>query len=84
MFVVMKNKLTVHILVFRVVTSDSDVIPPSIFSNDLKGCPHGVMVKALDCTIVVSEFELQSHYYVHFQTNTLGKGMNLLILPSMG
>ena len=25
----------------------------------LLGCPHGVMVKALDCGIVVSEFELQ-------------------------
>ena len=27
---------------------------------------------------------LQLHYYIHFQTNTLGKGMNLLILPVMG
>ena len=39
-------------------------------------CPCGVMVKAMDCRIVVSEFVLQSHYYVHFQANTLGKGMN--------
>ena len=36
------------------------------------------------CGIVVSEFVLQSHYYVHFRTNTLGKGMNPLILPAMG
>ncbi len=43
-------------------------------------CPHGVMVKAMDCRIVVSEFVLQSHYYVHFQANTLGKG---IILPAM-
>ena len=42
------------------------------------------MVKAMDCGIVVREFELQSRYYAHFQTNTLGKGMNLLILPAMG
>ena len=42
------------------------------------------MLKVLDCGIVVSEFELQSRYYVHFQTNTLGKGMNPLILPAMG
>ena len=28
--------------------------------------PCGIMVKALDCGIVVSEFELQSCYYVHF------------------
>ena len=26
----------------------------------------------------VSEFELQSLYYIHFGTNTLGKGMNPL------
>ena len=42
------------------------------------------MVKALDGGIVVSEFELQSRYYVHFRTNTLGKGMNPLILSAMG
>ena len=39
---------------------------------------------AMDCEIVVSEFEIQSRYYVHFRTNTLGKGMNLFILPDMG
>ena len=47
------------------------------------GCPRGVMVKAMDCEIVVSEFELQSCYYVHFRANTLGKGMNPLILLAM-
>ena len=44
-------------------------------------CPRGVMVKAMNCGIVVREFVLQSRYYVHFRANTLGKGMNLLILP---
>ena len=48
------------------------------------GCPRGVMVKALDCGIVVREFVLQSCYYVHFWANTLGKGMNPLIFPAMG
>ena len=43
-------------------------------------CPRGVMVKAMNCGIVVREFVLQSHY-VHFRANTLGKGMNPLILP---
>ena len=38
----------------------------------------------LDCNIVVSEFELQKRYYVHFQTNTLEKGMALLILSRYG
>ena len=51
--------------------------PASIF---LGGCPRGVMVKAIDCEVVVSEFVLQSRYYVHFRANTLGKGMN----PAMG
>ncbi len=48
------------------------------------GYPRGLMVKAMDCGIVVSEFVLQSRYYVHFRANTLGKGMNPLILPAMG
>ena len=46
--------------------------------------PHSVMVKVMDCGIVVSGFEFQSLYYVHFQANTLGKGMNPLILPALG
>ena len=49
-----------------------------------RGGPLGVMVKAMDCGILVCEFVLQSHYYVHFRANTLGKGMNPLILPAMG
>ena len=49
-----------------------------------RGCPRGVMVKAMDCGIVVREFVLQSRYYVHFRANTLGKSMNPLILPAMG
>ena len=48
------------------------------------GCPRGVMVKAMDCEIIVTEFELLLRNYVHFRTNTLGKGMNPLILPAMG
>ena len=46
------------------------------------GCPRGVMVKAMDCGIVVSGFVLQSRYYVHFRANTTGKDMNPLILPA--
>ena len=45
---------------------------------------RSIMVKAMDCGIVVSEFLLQSRHYVPFQTNTLWKGMNLIILPIMG
>ena len=39
------------------------------------------MVKAIDCVIVVREFEFQSCYYVHFRANTLGKAMDPIILP---
>ena len=42
------------------------------------------MVKAMDCGIVVSDFIFQSRYYVHFRVNTLGKGMNPLIVLAMG
>ena len=43
-----------------------------------------VIDKTMDYGIVESEFKLQSHYYIHFRTSTLRKGMNPLILPSMG
>ena len=49
-----------------------------------RGYHRGVMVKAMHCGIIVSEFELQSRYYVLFWTNTRGKGINLFILPAMG
>ena len=42
------------------------------------------MPKVLDSDPKVSEFELQSHYYVHFQTDSFWKGMNLFLLPAMG
>ena len=46
----------------------------------LRECPC-VMVKAMDCRIVVNKFKHQSCYYVHFWTNTLGKGINPLLSP---
>ena len=55
-----------------------------LYQKEWEQCPRGVMVKAMDCGIVVREFVLQSRYYVIFRTNTLGKGMNPLILPAMG
>ena len=42
------------------------------------------MVKVLDSGIVVSNFKLQLHDYIHFRTNTVGKGMKPFILPAMG
>ena len=58
--------------------------PNTLVSKSQKGVSCGVMVKVMDCRIVVSESVLQSRYYVHFRANTLGKGMNTLILPAMG
>ena len=45
--------------------------------------PMGVVANMLDSDIIVSEFKLQSCYYVHFQINTVGKGVNPLIPPAM-
>ena len=53
------------------LTCYSTIATPQLFKW---GCLHGVMVKVLDCGIVVTEFELQ---------NTLGKGMNPFILLAM-
>ena len=54
---------------------------PSCLSVCLAG---GLMATKLDCDIVVSEFEIQSRYYVHFRTNTPGKDMNPLMPQSYG
>ena len=34
--------------------------------------------------IIQTNINYLSRYYVHFRANTLGKGMNPLILPAMG
>ena len=41
------------------------------------------MVNILDFGFEVSKFELQSRDNAHFRARTLGKDMNLLILPAM-
>ena len=77
------KKKTVNVETEKVNKSFEDILSDDI--TKLKGgCPRVEMVKAMDCGIVVREFVLQSRYYVHFRLNTLGKGMNPLILPAMG
>ena len=44
----------------------------------------GVMIKVLNCSLEVSKFEIQLRDYLLLRTNTLGKGMNFLNLPSYG
>ena len=43
--------------------------------------PCGVVVNMLDSSITVNEFEIYSYYYIHFQTDTYGKSVNL---PAVG
>ena len=55
----------------------------NLFTNNMGG-PRGVMVKVMDCGIVVSEFVLQSRYYVHFRANTLWERYEAPYPPSYG
>ena len=43
-----------------------------------------LVVKTLDGEIVEGKFELKSCECDNFRKNTLGKSMNLLILPAIG
>ena len=45
---------------------------------------YSQLANVVDCDIIVIEFELRSRYYIHFWTNTIGKGMNSLIPQAMG
>ena len=75
----LKNLWNLKVMMIHIITGALGML-----LKGLRGCPRGVMVKAMDCGIIVREFVLQSRYYVHFRANTLGKGMNPLILPAMG
>ena len=41
------------------------------------------MTKVVDSSLNLSEFELQSLYYIHFRTITHEKSMNPIIPPAM-
>ena len=47
-------------------------------------CPCSVMIKELDCGIVVSEIEIQSRYIIHFWSNTFGERHEPSYPPSYG
>ena len=38
--------------------------------------PSGVVANVLDCDITISKFKLQSRFYGHLWTDTVGKGIN--------
>ena len=50
----------------------------------MKPHPRSVVANMLNCGLKVSEFELQSRYYIHIQTNILEKGMNSFISAATG
>ena len=52
--------------------------------NNEVGCFCSVVANVLDCDVVMSEFELQLRYLVHFRTNSLGNGMNPYIILAIG
>ena len=53
-----------------------------ILCNWTRESLYVVVANVLDCNIIVSEFKLQSCYYVLFWINTLGKGMNCFIFST--
>ena len=55
-----------------------------VYSPILTKGPSRGVVNFLDYDIIVYEFVLQSRYYIHFRTNTHGKGTNSFILPANG
>ena len=54
-----------------------------IVSTRLNENHHDVVANVLDCHSIVSEFEFQSRYYIHFLINILEKGMDFLIPLTM-
>ena len=45
---------------------------------------RSVYTNILICSFKISNFKQYSCFYIHFQTNSLFKGMNPLILQTMG
>ena len=72
-----------NILTTRNINKIKTSIPFSLKLDEEYQTQLFLGMSPMDCGIVVSEFVLQSRYDVHFRANTLGKGMNPLILPAM-
>ena len=51
---------------------NSSVLPVMLCASKVES-PRCVVANVLDCDVVVSKFEPQSHYYVHFRTMPLNK-----------
>ena len=83
-FVLRAMPVYIYIYVYIMIRINNCLTNQKLLKCWPGGCPRGVMVKAMGCRIIVSEFKLLLCYYVRFRANTLGKGMNPLILPTMG
>ena len=69
------------LLVFLVISDPKALFIFLIPQSYSVESPLGIIAKVLDSDLKMSKFKLQSCYYVHFWTNTLGKDMTLLTQP---
>ena len=51
----------------------TNIMPRDNILMSLRRSPCGLAANVLDCDIVLSEFELQYPFYIHFRTNALEK-----------
>ena len=72
----LKVKLKSNLKNYNIFLSTFFLLQFPVFGG---GSSLSVEVNMLNSDVVVSDFELQLCSYNHFQTNTLGKGMNSLI-----
>ena len=74
-----------HLVTFHesILVSQWAFQPILVYTRRYIYSSRGVVAKVLDCDIIVSEFELQFRYYIHFGINTVGKGMNSLTLQAI-
>ena len=82
-FSLWRYKLILYIGIYiNCIMNILNVIWYRTHTSSFRWCLRGVMLKAQHNGIVVSEFELQSRYYVHFLTNTIGESYEPSYLPS--
>ena len=65
-----------------ITITPSSALKQSLYLLGLHLCD--LVIHVLHCDTVVTDVELQSHYYVNFWNDTFMKGMKLLIAPGKG
>ena len=78
-----RKKNTIILKLIKIYKYSKNITPKrkkNSYENFVNLCiQRGIVATVLNSDIVVSEFEFQARYYVHFQINTYEKGMNSLI-----